>query len=56
MIFDESYQIYELQGQHKGQEQNLIIHELWPNICTNGTKFLLNCPAKNNKSTHDNSG
>jgi hypothetical protein len=46
MIFDENYRISELQGQPKGQKQILIERGLWPNICTNGTKFLFKMPCK----------
>jgi hypothetical protein len=56
MTFDENDRISTLQGQPKGQKQILMERGLWPEICTNGTKFLLKCPAKNNKSTCDNSG
>ncbi len=56
MVFDENYRISELQRQPKGQKQILMERGLWQDFCTNGTKFLLNCRAKNNKSTCDNSG
>ncbi len=39
MVFDENYQVSELQGQPKGQKLIFIEHGLWPNICSNGTKF-----------------
>jgi hypothetical protein len=56
MIFDEIYRISELQGQPKGQKQILMERGLWQDSCSNGTKFLLKCPAKYNKSTCDSSG
>ncbi len=56
MTFDEHYRNSKLQGQLKGQKQVLMERGLWQDFCTDGTKFLLKCPAKNNKSTCDNLG
>jgi hypothetical protein len=56
MIFDENYRISHLQGQPKGQKQILMERGLWTDFCTNGTKFLLKCPVKSNKSSYDDSG
>jgi hypothetical protein len=56
MILDKNNRISELQGQPKGQKQVLLERGLWLDFCTDGTKFLLKCPAKNNKYTCDKAG
>ncbi len=56
MTFDKINQSPKLQGKPKGQKQILLDSVLWQDFCTDGTKILLKCPAKNNKSTSNKTG